>query len=150
MYEIDLSTLMLIGIDDETTKIVDMNEEKIVKESCRQIVNNSCKFFGSTLTERIKISKRLVKLTSKAPIIVEESKNIIFFPLRSVREKNNIWISYNNLVAYEKNGLNTILKFKNGKNVEITFSYYIIDNQVTRSLMLDYEITKRQKSLEKK
>ena len=43
----------------------------------------------------------------------------------------------------------TIFNFKCGKTVEIKFSYYIIDNQVTRSLILDYEYNKRRKSLEK-
>ena len=39
--------------------------------------------------------------------------------------------------------------FKNNKQIVIDFSYYIIDNQVTRSLMLDYELKKRRESLEK-
>ena len=35
------------------------------------------------------------------------------------------------------------------KEVVLDFSYYIIDNQVTRSLMLDYELKNRRESLEK-
>ena len=103
----------------------------------------------STKYDKIKATNRLVKMASKTPIIIEESRNIIFFPLRSTREKNNIWVSFNNLVKYEKNAENTIFYFKSGKQISIKFSYYIIDNQVTRSLMLDYEINKRRKSLEK-
>lgn len=149
MYEIDLSTLMLIGIDENTTKVITTDGEFIVKDSCKNIMNNSCKFFGSSLIDRIKATNRLVNLASKTPIIVEESRNIIFFPLRSTREKNNIWISFNHLDNYVKDGNNTILKFKNDKQIIIKFSYYIIDNQVTRSLILDYEINNRRKSLEK-
>ena len=77
------------------------------------------------------------------------SRNIIFFPLKSVRDKCNIWISFNNLEKYIKNDDKTIFIFKNGKEVIIDFSYYIIDNQVTRSLMLDYEVKKRRESLKK-
>ena len=61
----------------------------------------------------------------------------------------NIWISFNNLEKYVKNGDRTAFVFKNNKRVVIDFSYYIIDNQVTRSLMLDYELKKRRESLEK-
>ena len=50
---------------------------------------------------------------------------------------------------YIKSGDKTIFYFKNNKQVVIHFSYYIIDNQVTRSLMLDYEIKKRRESLKK-
>ncbi len=149
MYEIDLSTMMLIGIDENTTKIVTTDKDFIINDSCKNIMNNSCKYFGSSLIDRIKATNRLVKLNSKTPIVVEESRNIIFFPLKSTREKNNIWISFNHLDKYIKDGQNTILKFKNGKEITINFSYYIVDNQVTRSLILDYELNKRRKSLEK-
>ena len=140
MYEIDLSTIMLIGINDSTTKIITINDEFIVNISAKKIIGESCRFFGSSLTDRIKATNRLV---------IEESRNIIFFPLKSTREKNNIWVSFNNLEKYEKKGNSTIFYFKSGKKEIIEFSYYIVDNQVTRSILLDYEINKRRKSLEK-
>ena len=149
MYEIDLSTLMLIGIDDNHTRIITLDNEFIIDEACKKIIDNSCKFFGSSLIDRVKATNRLVKMASKTPIIVEESRNIIFFPLKSTREKNNIWISFNQLDIYVKDGENTVFKFKNGKTITIKFSYYIVDNQVTRSLILDYEVNNRRKSLEK-
>ena len=147
MYEIDLSTLMLIGIDDESTRIVTIEEDFVVKENVKKIIDNSCKFFGSSLTDRIKVTNRLINISSKSPIIVEESRNIIFFPLKSTREKNNIWISFNNLEKYVKSDYKTIFYFKNNREVIIDFSYYIIDNQANRSLMLDYEVKKRRESL---
>ena len=149
MFEIDLSTLIIIGLDDKTSKIISIDDEKIINESSRKIVDNSCRYFGSSLIERINNTKRLVKLSSKAPIMVEETKNIIFFPLYSTREKKNTWISFNNLDRYDKNGNKTTLYFKCGKKVDIDNSYYIVDNQVTRSLILDYEVNFRRKSLEK-
>ena len=149
MYEIDLSTLMLIGLDDISTKVVTIDNEFIVKESCKKIIDNSCRYFGSSLIDRIKATNRLVNMASKTPIVVEESRNIIFFPLKSTREKNNIWISFNNLDTYTKDNNNTIFIFKCGKKISLNFSYYIIDNQVTRSLILDYELNNRRKSLEK-
>jgi len=149
MYEIDLSTLLLIGITENKTRIVTVDKEIIVDEACKKIVDNSCRYFGSSLIDRIKVTKRLVKMNSKTPIIVEEYRNIIFFPLKSTREKNNIWVSFNNLDTYYKNGNMTVFKFKCGKEVSINFSYYIVDNQVTRSLILDYEVNKRRKSLQK-
>ena len=147
MYEIDLSTLLLISIDDKSTKVVTLDDDFIINDSCKNIVNNSCKYFGSTLAERIKMTKRLTNISSKTPIIIEESRNIIFFPLKSTRDNYNIWISFNNLDTYVKDGKKTILNFKNGKKIIINFSYYIIDNQVTRSLILDYELNKRKKVL---
>jgi competence transcription factor ComK len=91
----------------------------------------------------------MIGVDMKIPILIEESRNIIFFPLKSVRDKCNIWISYNNLEKYIKSGDKPIFIFNNKKEVIIDFSYYIIDNQVTRSLMLDYEVKKRRESLKK-
>ena len=149
MYEIDLSTLMLIGLDDMKTKIITFDDEFIINIDSKKIIDNSCKFFGSSLNDRVNTTKRLINIKSKSPIIVEESRNIIFFPLKSIRDKCNIWISYNNLEKYIKSGDKTIFIFNNKKEVIIDFSYYIIDNQVTRSLMLDYEVKKRRESLKK-
>ncbi len=149
MYEIDLSTDMLIGIEDSHTRIITENMDYIENISSKEIINNSCKFFGSNLTDRIKTTNRLVNLSSKTPIIVEESRNIIFFPLKSTREKNNIWVSFNNIEKYDKDDDKTIVYFKGGKSVKLECSYYIFDNQVTRSLILDYEHQKRLKSLQK-
>jgi competence protein ComK len=149
MYEIDLSTVMLIGLDENNTKVITFDDEFIVNMNSKKIIDNSCKYFGSSLTERVNMTKRLININSKAPIIVEESRDIIFFPLKSIRDKCNIWVSFNNLEKYVKNDCKTKFYFKNKKEVLIDFSYYIIDNQVTRSLMLDYEIKKRRESLKK-
>ena len=149
MYEIDLSTVMLIGIDSDKTRVITLDSEFIVNYDSKKIIDHSCKFFGNSLAERVNMTKRLININSKSPIIVEESRNILFFPLKSVREKCNIWISFNNLEKYIKNEEKTKFIFTNGKEVIIDFSYYIIDNQVTRSLMLDYEIKKRRESLKK-
>ena len=79
MYEIDLSTLLLIGTDDESTKVITTDSQFVVNYSSKSIIDSSCRYFGSTLLDRIKMTKRLVKIESKVPIIIEESRNIIFF-----------------------------------------------------------------------
>ncbi len=149
MYEINLSTLLLIGLDDFSTKVIELDKEFIINYSSKDIINNSCKYFGSSLSEKINSTKRLINIASKSPIIVEESRNIIFFPLKSTREKNNIWISFNNLVQYQQNNQKTLLIFKNNKEIDLDFSYYIVDNQVTRSMMLDYVLKTKKESLKK-
>ena len=149
MYEIDLSTVMLISLDDIKTKIITMDDEFVIDVDSKKIIDNSCKFFGSSLNDRVNMTKRLINIKSKSPIIIEESRDIIFFPLKSIRDRCNIWISFNNLEKFVKSGDKTIFYFKGNKQVEIDFSYYIIDNQVTRSLMLDYEVKKRRESLKK-
>ena len=147
MYEVNLSTLLLIGIDEKSTKVVDFNGEYLINDNVKNIINYSCKFFGSSLVERGNVTKRLINISNKAPIFIEETKNMIFFPLRSTREKVNIWISFNNLESYEQVGRKTLLKFNNQYELLIDYSYYMVDNQMTRCMMLDYMTKKRRESL---
>ena len=64
MYEIDLSTVMLIGIDDYKTKIITLDDEFITADDSKKIIDNSCKFFGSSLTDRVNMTKRLINITA--------------------------------------------------------------------------------------
>lgn len=149
MYEIDLSTDVLIGLDELKTRVITSEFDRIINENTKNIVDNSCKYFGSSLMERVNMTKRLVRISSKSPVIIEESKNIIFFPLKSVREKNNIWISFNNIKSYIKEDNKTLIIFNDNQQIKLDFSYYIVDNQITRCMMLDYELKKRKETLQK-
>ena len=96
-YEIDMSTLMIMSISENTTRVITIDDDFIVNDNSLSIIDNSCRFFGNSLKERINVTKRLVNISTKSPIIVEESRSILFFPLKSTRNKENIWVSYNNL-----------------------------------------------------
>lgn len=147
-YEINLSTLAIVPIFGDLCRIYDGNDIVVVKNKSTIIVNRSCHFFGSSLPDRQQTTKRLIQVATKAPIIVEESKTIIFFPTNSPRDSSCIWISYNNLDSYDKeNTKRTRITFKNGVKISIPVSYNIVDNQFARCLKLEKEINKRRKSL---
>ena len=108
------------------------------------IIKNSCLFFGSSFDGRKEASKNIIGIDMKVPILVEESRNIIFFPVSSCINKNSIWISYQNLLKYSKNSLsNSNLYFKNKKKIQLPVKYNLIDNQVIRCIKLDTLLTKR-------
>ena len=81
-YEVDISTLIIIGIADNKSKVITNEEEYNINMSSTDIVDMSCKFFGSSLIDRSKMTKRLVNISVKPPIIIEESRKILFFPLK--------------------------------------------------------------------
>ena len=146
-YEINASTLIILPIDNKNCRILEDDKEFIVKRHSTKIINDSCMFFGSSLSGRQYGTKKLINVAVKAPIIVEESKKIIFFPSSSPRQDNCIWISYNNLIKYEKNEDKTILTFKNNKQVELELSYNIVDNQIVRCIKLEKAFIKRKKAI---
>ncbi len=144
-YEINEETLALVALDHENTKVYELDDEFIVNEQANKIMENSCSYFGSSLDGRQKGTQALLGITHKAPVIVEETRNIIFFPTSSPRLKNCSWISLNNLEkAIKKDGKSSIL-FKNNKEVNINISTGIINNQILRATRLESVLRKRKK-----
>lgn len=136
-YEININTLALIGFENKT-RVYENDKTFIVNKPVSKIIDDSCSFFGSSLSGRQKGTNDLIGVSYKCPIIIEESRNIIFFPTCSPRMLNCSWISLNNIEDYySKINNEVVIKFKNGKKISIPSTYGIIDNQVLRSTRLE-------------
>lgn len=143
-YEINNETLLIVPYDYGKSKVYEYDDEFIVDMIPLTIVKNSCLFFGSSFEGRREASKNIIGIDMKVPIIIEESKNVIFFPVSSCISKNSIWISYQNLIKYSKIDSNSsMLYFKNGKSIKLNTKYNLVDNQVIRCIKLDTLLCKR-------
>lgn len=146
-YEINSNTFIILPTINNEAKVYEKNNTLLVKEKVMNIIKNSCLFFGCSYEGRHEGTKKLINVAIKAPIIIEEYKRIIFFPTASPRENGCIWISYNNLIKYEKKDTSTVLYFKDNFELEIPVSYNIIDNQIVRCIKLEKEIISRKKNI---
>ncbi len=142
-YEINNDTLAILSITDNKSKIIEKNSEYIINLSSNKIMENSCEYFGSSLIGRQKGTKSLIGITHKVPIIVEESRKIIFFPTISPRLKNCSWISLNNIDNIKKIDKGSSIIFNNNKILNISIPYSIIDNQILRASRLESVLNKR-------
>lgn len=142
-YEISSETLAIIPKNENISIVYEINNTYIINLSVDKILDNSCKFFGSSFNGRKIGSSELLKINYKVPIIIEDSNNIIFFPTSSNRNSNYSWISLNNIIRYEKNLRGCKIYFRCGKSIIFPISYNIIDNQINRSIRLHYLINKR-------
>ena len=142
-YEITKNTLAIIPIDSKRSEVYEYEETYVINKNSTKIIDDSCKFFGSSLNGRHEGTKNLIGVTHKSPIIVEETNSMIFFPTKSPRISHCSWISLNNLENYNKNNGKTQLCFKNGKKLDVDTSYNSIENQVLRSSRLESILRKR-------
>lgn len=142
-YEINSSTLAILGINKNISKVIECDEEFYVEKSAMSIIDHSCKYFGSSYEGRFQGTKHLMGVNYKSPIIIEESKNIIFFPTSSPRTNDCTWIALNKLVDYKKDRKNTKLEFLNGYKLELNISYEILENQILRATRLDSVLRQR-------
>lgn len=135
-YEINDRTLALISTDKNTLVYED---DKIfnVSKNANEIMEDSCAYFGSSLSGRQQGTSNLIGVTHKSPVIVEESREIIFFPTCSPRLKNCSWLSLKNIDRYYTEGKFVVIQFKNGQKIKLNLSYGIIDNQILRATRLE-------------
>lgn len=144
-YEINGNTLAIIPITKNTSKVIEAEQEILVERSATEIIDDSCRYFGSSYHGRFEGTKNILGVNYKSPIIVEESRDIIFFPTSSPRIDDCHWISLNNIDDYKKTSQNNIIiNFKSGQTLELNISLGSFENQMIRSLRLA-NILKRRK-----
>jgi len=144
-YEINEKTLAILPYDKNKSVIYEDKDSYILEKSVNKIMDESCRYYGSTFEGRQKGSSTLTGITYKVPIIISEENNMIFFPTNSPRLKECGWISLNNLNRYYEKENKIILEFMNKEVVELSISENIIRNQILKASFLESAIRKRLK-----
>lgn len=143
-YEINRYTLAIIPLSTNTSKVIEEDDTFDINRSTAEIIDDSCRFFGCSYEGRRDGTKELIGVNYKAPIIIEESTSMIFFPTSSPRYDTCYWISLNNMENYVKNSKNkSSIIFKNGKRIDLDISYGSLENQVMRATMLESVLNRR-------
>ncbi len=142
-YEINEQTMAIIPINYYQTLVKESENEYVIDENAYQIMENSCEYYGSTYKGRLSAAKKILNSSYKIPIMIEESENIIFFPTKSSLLDDCCWINYNFIKKYESNGNKTRLIFTNNEEIEVEISKLSLENQISRSTMLELISRKR-------
>lgn len=136
-YEINEDTLAIIPLKGGKSKIVEKERELIINHTPMEIIDYSCLYFGSSYSGRQSATKHLLGISYKSPIIVEESRNMIFFPTNSPRLLDCYWIALKHIVDYKKSKEQSIISFNSGIELQVPISYGSLDNQVLRATRLE-------------
>ena len=142
-YEICKETMAIIGHDENKTRVLEYNMDRILDEKAYQVMDYSCSYFGSSYQGRVDGSRKMLGANYKLPIIVEESSNMIFFPTTSRTLADCSWISLNAIEFIEGDAVNSIIHFQNGQKLEFPISKSSLENQVLRATRLQYLLNSR-------
>ena len=82
--------------------VVETNDEFISPFKPKVIINQSCEYFGSSYEGRKGGTRRLIGVTHKAPIIIDQTNPIFFFPTTSPISDDCIWIAHHHVIDYKK------------------------------------------------
>ncbi len=143
-YEINYNTQLILPIGEFESKVIEHDEEYVVNNSVQEILEHSCEYFGSSYEGRKDGTRKMLGITHKSPIIVEESRKMIFFPTTSPERQDCIWINLEKIEKYYKidNGKSAIL-FKNGDILEFDISFGSLSNQILRATRLKFILDER-------
>ena len=147
-YTISSDTLAVIPINKKKSKIYETDNVIIIEKSAKKIIEENCKYYGSSYEGRRKGTVELIGITHKSPIIIEDSNDIIFFPTCSPRIKECGWISLNNVENYKAFNKNSLIIFNNNLKLEIPVSNKIINNQILKATRLESVMNKRRKKIQ--
>ena len=134
-YEVNPETMAVIGMEPNKTKIMEYQTDSILEESAYEVMDYSCCYFGSSYQGRAG-SKKMLGFNYKLPIIVEETRGIIFFPTTSPSSYDCIWLSLHSIDRVVGDSKGTKVIFKNGKELVIPISKLSLENQILRASRL--------------
>lgn len=135
-YEINDKTVALYSMNNKT-RVYEEDKNFIVDAPTNEIMEESCSYFGSSMEGRKKGTHHLIGVNYKAPIIVEESKDLIFFPTTSPKLKTCSWLRSNKIDRYYYKNGHLVVEFKNGDKILLNISYDMINNQILRATRLE-------------
>ena len=126
--------------------ILEEGTEYKIEAKPLKIIDYSCKYFGSSYVGRREGSKQLLQTAYKLPIMIEDTRNIVFFPTNSPEETECSWLALNKIEKIRplssRNNY-TEIEFANGKILALPISYKSLENQILRASRLESVIRNR-------
>lgn len=122
-YEVNSSTMAVLPLGEgekPASKILETDRTFRVNMKPFQIIERSCRYFGSSYAGRKAGTYEVIKVSHKPPIMVDHSNNIFLFPTFSSTRPQCGWLSHAHVhefcaAKYD----NTFVTFVNGETLEL-------------------------------
>ena len=146
-YEISKGTLAILPNEKGSSLVYEDEERYLVHEKPFNIMDESCKYFGSSYEGRKEGAKSILGAEYKVPIVVEDSSNLIVFPTTSPYADDCAWISLKRVSNIYKIDANySKIVFDNNKEIIVPCSFRSLENQLSRASRLDLVLRNRKNS----
>lgn len=153
-YEANPFTMMIMPIKYESntySKIVEFEDELISPLKPIDIIKKSCEYFGSSFEGRREGTRQLIDITHKAPITIDPTNSIYFFPTTSPSRLQCIWISHEHVLSHKRAGTgSTLVTFRNKQIYTLPISYASFGNQLQRAALLQTKLMQRLEETERR
>lgn len=145
-YEVSEGTLAIVPMKKSSSKVFEDDNEYVVDKVPFEIMDDSCRYFGSSYEGRKEGAKSILGVEYKVPIVVEDYNNLVFFPTISPQDPKCVWIASKQVKDYEELSSNSIrVTFENDTQIIVPVSYRSFQNQLLRATRLESLIRNRKK-----
>ena len=146
-YEFSKGTLAIVPKDEDSSIVLEDSDQYIVQDKPFNIMEDSCRYFGSSYEGRKEGAKTILGAEYKVPIVVEDSNNLIAFPTTSPFAPDCVWISLKRVYNIMKvDNYNTKIIFDNKEEIVVPCSFRSVENQLSRASRLDLVLRNRKNS----
>jgi competence protein ComK len=154
-YEINPLTMAVLSERDASgcyvTRVLEEEAEYVVDYTPSRLIEYACKFFGSSLKGRQEGTRDICGITHKAPISIDPSSGMYYFPTTSPTSSTCSWIAHSHIDKMRKAETSgTEIIFKNSKKIHVEVSYGSLLNQIQRTAQLRFLLDNRLKFLQQR
>lgn len=147
-YEISPLTMAVLAKQDEkgktTAYVLEADSSYVITRPPTKLIDLSCSYFGASLRGRQEGTRNICGITHKAPISIDPSSGMYFFPTTSPSNSLCSWIAHSHIQEVRPGeNLTTEVIFKNGQKIEIDISIGSMLNQVQRTAQFRYMLDQR-------
>ncbi|PLT27712.1 competence protein ComK [Peribacillus deserti] len=153
-YEINPYTLVVMPLAYGSkiySQIIEIDGEVTSPFKPMDIIKKSCEYFGSSYEGRKDGTRQLIGITHKLPITIDPTSNIFVFPTNSPGREDCIWICHEHVDFYQRTDMGeTIVTFRNKKQISIPISFSSFESQMFRTAMLRTKLIQRIEETQRK
>ncbi|MDW0112564.1 competence protein ComK [Sporosarcina saromensis] len=131
------------------TSVIEQNDTFTIAKKPLHIVTRSCKFYGGSFDNAMQSSANLLGRRHKLPLLIANSYGMpfIFIPTMSAKSDYNTWIAYHAIDSFLPDGLQTIVKLKNGMDIKIGVTVATMYRQFSLARLVEINFINKQKEL---
>lgn len=144
-YFINRFTMAILpGENKFCSEILEYEQEILVEKRPMEVIDQSCRYFGSSYSGRKTGSKDIANITHKPPVVIDPANSIYFFPTAASTKANCAWIAHSFVKEYKATKEHdTEITFTNGKQITVPMSVGSFENQLFRTAQLRAVISSR-------
>ncbi len=147
-FEITPLTMAIVPYEDKEggvgTRILEKNTDYYVDVLPSKVIDEACKYFGSSLKGRQDGTFSISELTHKVPIAIDPYSGMYYFPTESPLRSTCIWIAHTHVKKIkEATHQRTEVIFTNDKRLIVDISYGSMQNQINRTAQFRYLLDNR-------